>query len=148
MALGADGKPALDVRTSTLEMRIVEGDEDKVLRRTMQAASAHALQAQAASAAKVVSSHGLDGAVTYMHSPCQPCQSLGGAPDRPPLRRRKPKLKRRTTQPGTRRPSLVMRRGWSSLTAAPTLEALQRWWSSGALLVQVMTRTWRQTRSA
>ncbi|CAK0747075.1 hypothetical protein CVIRNUC_001740 [Coccomyxa viridis] len=53
VALGADGKPALDVRTSTLEMRIVEGDEDKVLRRTMQAASAHALQAQAASAAKV-----------------------------------------------------------------------------------------------
>ena len=42
----------------------------------------------------------------------------------------------------------MMRRGWSSLTAAPTLEALQRWWTSGALLAQVMMRTWRQTRSA
>ena len=66
MALGSDGKPALDVRTSTLETRVVEGDEDKVLRRTMQAASAHALQAQAASAAKVVRPSGLKGAETHM----------------------------------------------------------------------------------
>ena len=66
MALGVDGKPVLDVRTSTLETRVVEDDEDKVLRRTMQAASAHALQAQAASAAKVVSPSGLKGAGTHM----------------------------------------------------------------------------------
>ena len=66
MALGSDGKPALDVRTSTLETRIVEGDEDMVLRRTMQAASAHALQAQAASAAKVVRPSGLEGAESHM----------------------------------------------------------------------------------
>ena len=63
MALGSDGKPALDVRTITLETRIVEDDEDKVLRRTMQAASAHTLQAQAASAARLVRFNGLEGAV-------------------------------------------------------------------------------------
>ena len=54
MTIGKDGEPALDVRTITFETRIVEGDEDKVLRRTMHATSASALQAQAATAALAV----------------------------------------------------------------------------------------------
>ncbi|CAL5219058.1 g818 [Coccomyxa viridis] len=50
VTIGKDGEPALDVRTITFETRVVEDDEDKVLRRTMHATSASALQAQAASA--------------------------------------------------------------------------------------------------
>ena len=55
VTIGKDGKAALDVRTITFETRVLEDDEDKVLRRTMHATSASALQAQAASAATVVS---------------------------------------------------------------------------------------------
>ena len=44
----------------------MEGDEDMVLRRTMQDASAHALQAQAVSAAKVVRPSGLKGGEAHM----------------------------------------------------------------------------------
>ena len=79
---------------------------------------------------------------------CPHCQSLRGPPERLPSHRKTMKLKRRMTQHGTRRPLPAMRRGWSSLMVAPTLEALQRWWSSGELPAQAMTRTWRQTRSA
>ena len=52
--MGKDGQPAKDVRTITFETRVVEGEEDKVLRRTMHATSARALQAQAATAADLV----------------------------------------------------------------------------------------------
>lgn len=55
VTIGKDGKAALDVRTITFETRVLEDDEDKVLRRTMHATSASALQAQAASAATIVS---------------------------------------------------------------------------------------------
>ena len=54
VTIGKDGQPAMDVRTITFETRVVEGEEDKVLRRTMHATSARALQAQAATAADLV----------------------------------------------------------------------------------------------
>ena len=54
VTIGKDGEPALDVRTITFETRVVEDDQDKVLRRTMRATSASALQAQAANAAVLV----------------------------------------------------------------------------------------------
>ena len=44
MGLDNKGEPVLDVRTSTLESRELEEDDDRVVRRSLRAASAQALR--------------------------------------------------------------------------------------------------------